>query len=467
MQHRSNQQPALARRRATVIVRCSLLWVIAACGMPLAHASNLVDALTLAEGADPAWREAQANALAVAEGIPQAKAALWFPTLAFTAGGSHADQSITTDVNIGLGGDVAFQNYDYRLTLTQPVFNQERYVRLRQAHKRVAQAQSELDTAYQDLILRVAERYFAVLAARDDIAFAKAEKEALAGQLEQAQQRFEVGLIAITDVQEAQAGFDRSQAREIAALNALDTAQEELREITGTYLDDLMPLGKSMSLDRPVPDDIEQWTESALTRNLEIAAAQAATEIAMEEIKAQQAGHYPTLDISGSRGLTSQGGRFGQTEVDGGDIGMRVNIPLYAGGSVLSRTREASHAHAAALERLERARRAAYRQTREAFLGILSQISAVTALAQAVRSSATAVDSTRAGFEVGTRTTIDVVTAERGLSQARRDYAMARYDYTLNRLRLKRAAGTLGPADIAATNEWLTPAALAGQQESP
>ncbi|MBM4227206.1 MAG: TolC family outer membrane protein [Gammaproteobacteria bacterium] len=457
---------SFARRWLRASRRLGLVCLGATFCLQAAQATNLVDALTLAESADPAWREAQANALAVAEGIPQAKAALWFPTLAFTAGGSHADQSITTDVNIGLGGDVAFQNYDYRLTLTQPVFNQERYVRLRQAHKRVAQAQAELDTAYQDLILRVAERYFAVLAARDDIAFAKAEKEALGGQLDQAKQRFEVGLIAITDVQEAQAGFDRSQAREIAALNALEIAQEELREITGTYLNDLIPLGETMSLDRPTPDSIEQWTESALGRNLEIAAAQAATEIAMEEIKAQQAGHYPSLDISGSRGLTSQGGRFGQTEVDGGDIGMRVNIPLYAGGSVMSRTREATHSHAAALERLERARRAAYRQTREAFLGILSQISAVTALAQAVRSSATAVDSTRAGFEVGTRTTIDVVTAERGLSQARRDYAMARYEYTLNRLRLKRAAGTLAPADIAATNEWLTPTASSGSQTS-
>lgn len=459
--------PGYLHHIAHQAARLCLLLVIMASAMPRVLAANLVDALSLAEAADPSWREAQANALAVAEGIPQAKAALWFPTLALTAGGSHTDQSITADVNIGLGGDVAFQSYDYRLTLTQPVFNQERYVRLRQAHKRVAQAQAELDTAYQDLILRVAERYFAVLAARDDIAFAKAEKDALSGQLEQARQRFEVGLIAITDVQEAQAGFDRSQAREIAALNALENAQEELREVTGTYLDDLVPLGEIVSLDRPAPDDIEQWTESALSRNLEIAAAQAATEIAMEEIKAQQAGHYPTLDISGSRGLVSQGGRFGQTEVDGGDIGMRVNIPIYAGGSVLSRTREASHAHTAAVERLERARRAAYRQTREAFLGIVSQISAVTALAQAVRSSATAVDSTRAGFEVGTRTTIDVVTAERGLSQARRDYAMARYEYTLNRLRLKRAAGTLAPADIAATNEWLVPGAGNSAPSSP
>ncbi|MGH8598397.1 MAG: TolC family protein, partial [Gammaproteobacteria bacterium] len=134
------------------------------------------------------------------------------------------------------------------------------------------------------------------------------------------------------------------------------------------------------------------------------------------------------------------------------------NIPLYAGGSVVSRTRQATHEHAAALERLEKARRAVYRETREAFLGISAQISAVKALKQAVLSSKTAVDSTRAGFEVGTRTTVDVVTAERGLSEARRDYARARYDYVLDGLRLKRAAGTLSPADLAAANEWLAAA---------
>ena len=216
-----------------------------------------------------------------------------------------------------------------------------------------------------------------------------------------------------------------------------------------------MPLGTEFQLERPDPDSIENWTETALAQNLEIVAAQVATEIAMDEIRAQYAAHYPTLDISGSRGVTSQGGRFGQTEIDGGDIGMRVNIPLYSGGSVVSKTRQATHQHAAAVERLEKVRRAVYRETRQAFLGILSRIGSVNALKQAVLSSKTAVDSTRAGFEVGTRTTVDVVTAERGLSEARRDLARARYDYVLDRLRLKRAAGTLAPTDLVAANQWL------------
>ena len=419
------------------------------------QAANLLEVMARAEQADPVYREAQATALAVAEEIPQAKAQLWLPSIGFTAGGSHVDQSITTDFNFGVGGEVAFQNYDYRLTLSQPVFHQERYVRLRQAHKRVQQSQAELDAAWQDLMLRVAERYFGVLAAQDDLVFAQAETEALHGQLEQATQRFEVGLIAITDVQEAQAGFDRARAREIAARNALENAEEALHEITGETPEALAPLGDALSLVPPEPDDVSQWTERALTGNLDIRAAQTATEIALAEIDAQQAGHLPSLDISGSRGVTSQGGRFGKTEIEGGEIGMRVTIPPYEGGSVVSRTREARHQHDAAVERLERARRAAYRQTREAFLGILSEMSSVKALAQAVKSSATAVESTRAGFEVGTRTTIDVVTAERGLSLARRDYALARYQYTLNRLRLKRATGSLDTDDLAATNTWL------------
>lgn len=440
---------------------CAAAVIAIVCTAP--RADDLINALNLAELSDPTYREAQATALAVAEGIPQAHALLWKPELDLTTGGSHARQHIETDFAFGNGGGVAFQNYDYRLTLTQPVYHRDRYVRLQQANKRLQQAQAELDAAHQALILRVAERYFEVLAAQDNVSFAAAEKDSLSGQLEQAKQRFEVGLIAITDVQEAQAGYDRALAQEIGAANERENALEALREVTGAYLSDLVPLGAEFTLTRPDPDDIQNWTETALVQNLEISAAQAATQIAEDEIRAEYAGHYPSLDISGSHGFASQGGRFGQTDIDGSDIGIRMNIPLYAGGSVVSRTRQATHEHTAALERLEKARRAVYRETREAFLGIVAQISAVQALKQAVVSSKTAVDSTRAGFEVGTRTTVDVVTAERGLSEARRDYSRARYDYVLDVLRLKRAAGTLTPTDLAAANSWLTPASTAAK----
>ncbi|MSR13530.1 MAG: type I secretion protein TolC [Gammaproteobacteria bacterium] len=436
--------------------RCAALLLILSSPSPL-YAGNLIQALTLAEQSDPTYREAQETALAVAEGIPQAQAILWKPEIELTTGGSHARQQIETDFAFGNGGGVVFQNYDYRLNLTQPVYHHDRYIRLQQANKRLQQAQAELDSAFQALILRVAERYFEVLAAADTVTFAAAEKESLAGQLEQAKQRFEVGLIAITDVQEAHAGYDRALAQEIGATNERENAQEALREVTGVYDSELVPLGAEFTLNRPDPDNIETWTETALTQNLEILAAQFATLIAQDDIRAEYAGHYPTVDITGSHGFASQGGRFGQTDIDGSDVGIRMNIPLYAGGSIASRTRQATHEHAAALERLEKARRAVHRETRESYLGISAQISAVQALKQAVVSSKTAVDSTRAGFEVGTRTTVDVVTAERGLSEARRDFARARYDYVLDVLRLKRAAGTLSPTDLATANTWLAP----------
>ena len=451
-------RPTLKRVIAISVIGC-------ACCVSLAPAaSDLVDALTLAEQSDPTYREAQSNALAVAEGIPQANALLWRPEMNFTIGTSHNRQDISSDSAFGAGGEVSFDNYDYRLNLTQPVYHHDRYVRLQQANKRLQQAQVELDAAHQALLIRVAERYFDVLAAIDSVDFAEAEKQSLAGQLEQAKQRFEVGLIAITDVEEAQAGYDRATAQKISANNQLDNAHEALREVTGANQVGLNTLRNSLKLERPTPDTIEAWTITALAQNLGVLAAHLATQIAADEIQAQYAGHYPSLDITGSHGFNSQGGRFGQTDIDGSEIGIRLNIPLYAGGSVVSKTRQATQQHAAALERLEKARRAVYRDTHEAFLGILTQISAVHALKQAVLSSKTAVDSTRAGFEVGTRTTVDVVTAERGLSQARRDYARARYDYVLDGLRLKKAAGTLAPTDLVAANTWLEPPPAAPTQ---
>ena len=169
----------------------------------------------------------------------------------------------------------------------------------------------------------------------------------------------------------------------------------------------------------------------------------------------QYAQHFPTLDVTGGHGWNKQGGRFGSTSVTQGDIGVEFNMPIFEGGRTVSRTRQAEHDHRAALERLQQTRRAIYRQTRKAYLGVVSQISSVKALRQAVISSVTALESTRAGFEVGTRTAIDVVAAERGLSQARRDYARAKYDYILETLQLKQAAGSLRPEDIAIANSWL------------
>ena len=402
------------------------------------------------------YLEARDNALAVAEGIPQARAALWLPTVSFTAGASRVRQDIRLEDAFGADGVVNFSTKNYRVNVQQPIYNHERIVALAQADKRLQQAQFEVMVAHQDLLLRVAERYFDLLAARDNLSFAQAERESLWRQLEQARQRFEVGLIAITDVQEAQAGYDRAVANEIAGRNRVENALEALRERTAVYHDELLGLGEHMPLAVPDPADIETWTATALSNNLQIAAAQVASDVAQDEIRRQRAGHLPTLDIVGGHGFNSQGGRFGTSEVDQSDIGIELNVPLYEGGRAVSRTREAEHRHRATIERLEQARRSAQRETREAYLGITARISSIAALEQAVLSSRTALESTRAGFEVGTRTAIDVVAAERGLSEAQRDFARARYDYIIDILRLKRAAGSLAPDDLAVANGWLT-----------
>ena len=422
--------------------------------------SDLVSILEAAEQMDPEYREAQSAALAVAEGVPQARADLWLPTLSFSAGTSRLRQDIETASIFGTGGQISFTTQNFRINLSQPIYHHDRFIALKQADHRVQQAQLEVLFARQELMIRVAERYFEVLAAQDNLVFANAEKESLLSQLDQAQQRFDVGLIAITDVQEAQAGHDRALASEISARNGVENANEALREVTETYYADLASLGESMPLVVPEPYDIEAWTDNALKNNLELSAALVASNIAQKEIGRQHAQHFPTLDVTGGHGWNEQGGRFGSTSVTQGDIGIEFNMPIFEGGRTVSSTREAQHDHQAAVERLEQTKRAVYRQTREAFLGVISEISSVKALRQAVISSKTALESTQAGFEVGTRTAIDVVGAERGLSEAKRDYARARYDYILETLRLKQAAGSLQPDDIAIANSWLadTPA---------
>jgi outer membrane protein len=256
-------------------------------------------------------------------------------------------------------------------------------------------------------------------------------------------------------VQEAQAGYDRSVANEILAENAIDNAREALREVTGDYQTELTPLGTNMPLVSPQPEIIEEWTQISQEQNMRVIATRHELETVRQTINIQQSGHLPTLDIVARKGFDSGGGRFGGTQIDATSIGLELNMPLFQGGLVNSRTREARHRYDEALERLEQQFRSAQRQTREAYLGVVSGVSQVKALDQAVTSSQTALLATEAGFEVGTRTAVDLVASQRVLLQAKRDYARARYDYILNTLRLKQAAGTLSPDDLKEINSWL------------
>ena len=338
------------------------------------------------------------------------------------------------------------------LDIRHPIYNRERTVGLAQADSRIARADILYAAARQGLMMRVSERYFQVLAAEDGIRFARATLEAFEQQLEQSQQRFDVGLIAITDVEEARAGFDLARAQLIAAENALDTAREALRETTGQYQEKLSALAE-MPLVTPEPANIDEWTQVALDMNLRLLAARHQAETARREIERAEAGHSPTVDAVGSYGMYDDQSRGGVTR--DASIGVRLSISLYTGGSVVSRTRESRHRYQKALDELEREQRRAQRETRDAYLGVNSEISRVIALEQAVRSSETAADAIEAGFQVGTRTSVDVLDAKRDLFRARNDLARARYSYILNVLDLKRAAGILSEDDLRLVSTWL------------
>ncbi len=417
-------------------------------------AADLLSVYKLAEKNDPTYLQEEASHRATLEARPQAMSQL-LPSVDISANTTRFDQDISSASAFGSAGEVNFNSRGYSLNISQPIFRRDRFIALDQANSEIKQAEAELIEAQQDLMVRISERYFDVLSAMDNFDFAQAEVKSLSRQLEQANQRFEVGLSAITDVQEAQAGYDLAVAQEILALNTIDNAQEAMRELTGDYVTDFATLGVNMSLVRPDPEAIESWTTLSLEQNLGMVAARYAAETARNEIKHQSAGHYPTLDLVGSHGYDSNGGRFGSTKTHASAIGLELNIPIYSGGLVSSQTREAHENYNIAMHSLEQARRSAQRLTRESYLGVISGISQVKALKQAVVSSETALQATEAGFEVGTRTAVDVVASQRTTSEARRNHSQAKYNYILDTLRLKQAAGTLSTDDLELINAWL------------
>lgn len=431
-----------------------LIILIAGINIHPAYATDLVEVFKLAESNDPQFGQVAANKRAVMEQRPQAISQL-LPQIGLTANTYWNDQKSKISSGFGTGGEFTFDTHGYNVNLTQPLFHWDRYLRLQQADSQIQQADAELSLARQDLIVRVSTAYFDILAAINNLDFAQASKRSLQRQLEQTKQRFEVGLTAITDVQEAQAGYDRAVAAEIQAENDIDNAKEALREIIGEDISALPKLSTSMPLIKPEPADIDEWTNTAIKQSLSVLSAEDAVNTARREIGIQKAGHLPSVDLVTRYGYDTTGGRFGDSTSRSAAIGVELNVPLFQGGFVSSKTREAQHRLEEQLEKLEQARRKAQRDTRESYLGVISGISQIKALNQAVISSETALQATQAGYEVGTRTAVDVVTSEIATFQAKRDYARARYDYILNTLRLKLASGLLSTDDLIQVNQWL------------
>ncbi|BBA34106.1 type I secretion outer membrane protein, TolC family [Methylocaldum marinum] len=424
-----------------------------------ASAQDLLQTLELALQHDPRLRQAEATRNATLEARPQSVARL-LPSLSLT--GELNRNSVLSKFEesvlafIAGGRNIGFWDSSASINLTQPIYHHDYWVQLSQADNQIAEAEANYAAEQQDLMLRASRAYFEVLFARDSRDFALAEQRAIERQLEQAKARFEVGLIAITDVHEAQAGYDQARANLIQAENQVDNAREALQEIIGEYDVDLAALIEEIPLKGPEPENIENWSDLAQQSNLNIVAAENRSQVAKKDIDLQFAGHLPTLDLVGSAGFTDTNRTRGiPTEYQ--VIGMRVNVPMFAGGGVNSRVRQARYQYEAAQENLDGVRRSVKRQVKDAYRGILSAISQVQALEAAVVSAQSAVEASEAGLEVGTRTMVDVLTEQRNLFRTKRDYARARYDYIINSLSLKQAAGTLNPADLAIVNQWLRP----------
>lgn len=434
----------------------SLLTLSILAATALAHGDNLLDIYKQAAQGDPQIRAAAAAHRAALEARPQSMAA-FLPQVSANGSAARNRQEVANSSSTLISNRTSiFNTRGYGLNLTQSVYHHDYYAQLRQADSRIAQADATYGAAEQDLIVRSATLYFDALAAHDSQSFAHAERDAIARQLEQAKQRFEVGLIAITDVQEAQARYDLTVAQAISADNLLDSQDEAVRELTGAQHEHLSGLGETLPLAVPEPNDMAQWVDTALKQNLQLSAAQAALQTAQDEISRQRAGHLPSVDLVGSHAFQNiGGGSFGGRENTDDSVALQLNVPLFSGGLVSSRTREAVQLKEQSREQLEQIRRATERQSRDAFRGVMASISTVTALKQAVTSNQTALEAAQAGNEVGTRTLVDVLDAQSNLFRAKRDYARARYDYLLNTLRLKQAAGTLAPKDLEQVNGFL------------
>ena len=444
----------------------------------VAEGTSLMEVYQLATVNDPLIKEALANKEAIIESKPQARS-LILPQLSSSATYSDSDingqstfqqkfiNPITGDESV-ITSDTDFiqesETLQWDVTIRQTIFDYGVWMNLRKANKTVAQAEVEYLAAEQQLMIRVASAYFSILAAEETLEAEQAARRSIEKQLDQSQKRFEVGLIAITDVQEAQAAYDQSIANEISAKRILATAKESLRSITDNYPGKLKKPGNTLPLIMPNPQSENDWVDISLEQNLSLMSAEVGVEIAKSEIKIQRSGHLPTIGVQASRRdidtdsfRSDNNGSLSPADSENINegIGVQVTLPLYSGGQVRSRVKQSVARHRASKEKLERVARETTRVARDSYLGVISGIATVKALQQSVMSSATALQATEAGYEVGTRTTVDVLDARRRLFSAQKNLAISKYDYILNILKLKQAAGTLAVDDLEQINGWL------------
>ncbi len=437
----------------------SLVFVLALSGP--AAAEDLMQVYRDAQRYDAVFASARSALTAGREALPQGRALL-LPTLGLTDSLTRQRLDLKSSNEAALASFLRYQHTNsYLLTFVQPLLRMQNWYQYDQSEVQVKQAEATFGQANQDLILRVSQAYFDVLAAQDTLALVVAQKAAISEQLAQAKRNFEVGTATITDTHEAQARFDLSSAQQIAAQNDLDSKRRALQQLTGKEYAKLEPVRADVKLTPPNPTDMQAWVELAAKQSYPVQIQEAAKRIADLDVKRNSAAHLPTIDFVATYGSTYQTATaltipLGSTATTT-SIGVQLAVPLYQGGSLVSRDRQAVALAQKASDDLDNARRSSVLTTQQSYLAVINGIAQVNALEQARVSSQSALDSNKLGYEVGVRINIDVLNAQQQLYSTERDLAVARYNTITNHLRLKAAAGSLEESDLEEVNRALQP----------
>jgi outer membrane protein len=425
-----------------------------------ALADDLMSVYRDAVQQDPVYAGAKSAYTATKERLPQSRA-LFLPNINATANYQYNDINARYNGATSLiPGTYNYPSYGAGLNLSQPLFRPQNFSLYDQAQIQVAQAESQLAFSAQDLMQRVAQAYFDVLLSEYNLLTVRAQKAATAEQLAQAKRNFQVGTATITDTYDAQARFDLVNAQEITAVNDIEVRRRALQQIIGRLPGPLAKAQENIVLSAPEPNDMEAWVQAAYSNSLQVQVAKANVDLAIKEVERNRYAHYPTIDAVGTANYAGQttavGLGVGQN-INTLTVGVQLNLPLYQGGALSSRVREAIANKSRSEEDYENARRTVAQNVRQSFLAVNTGLAEIEALKQAVASNRLSVDASKLGQEVGVRTQVDVLNAQQLLYSAQRDLARSYYTAVLAQIRLKQAVGRLTPVDLENVNRLLKP----------
>ncbi|WP_241698156.1 TolC family outer membrane protein [Endozoicomonas acroporae] len=426
------------------------------------QAADLLDVYKQALDHDPVYRAGMFEHEASKEIYTQARAVL-LPSLQFEYSKTKSKQDIvSSDNTVYVKGSTSFPTDEQNLSLTQSLYSYSNWAYFKQAKAEVRKVAADLENVRQDLVMRVAAAYFTVLRESDSYQAIEAEVKALEKHFQLVDREFANGLANSTDLLDAEARYMQAQARQIEIANNLHDALQGLKEISGKLPDNLNALGQNLALQRPDPATMKSWVDNAQANNPAVLSRQSAVDVAWQEVRRQKGGHYPTFDLVVTQSTKETGGSLfgGGSEVDAREVLLQITLPIYSGGAVSSKVRESINRHYQAQDELELALRQVAREAQAAYTGIVSSISKVNALQKSVETYEKAAEGKRTAFESGVISSGSVLDSERELFIARSDFSAARYDYLMNHLRLKRAAGSLSEADIVGINRLLNGVSL-------